>query len=56
MYLGFLLERRWLPHSKWIGTVFATLQPGEEVTPLLGRALRQRDVGLVTRGVRSSAS
>ncbi|MEP7332203.1 MAG: DUF4037 domain-containing protein [Terracoccus sp.] len=56
MHLGFLLERRWPPYSKWIGTVFATLQPGEEVTPLLGRALaaddwREREAALV-EGVR----
>ncbi len=52
MHLGFLLERRWAPYSKWIGTVFATLQPGGEVTALLGRALatddwREREAGLV---------
>lgn len=52
MHLGFLLERRWPPYSKWVGTVFARLALAGQVTPLLERALctndwREREAALV---------
>lgn len=39
MRLGFLLERRYAPYSKWFGTAFSRLDCGPELMPLLNRVL-----------------
>jgi hypothetical protein len=39
MRLGFLIERRYAPYSKWFGTAFATLDCAAKLSPLLQRAL-----------------
>lgn len=39
MRLGFLLERRWAPYSKWLGTAFAALPLAASVGPLLRAAV-----------------
>ena len=39
MRLGFLLERRWPPYSKWIGSVFARLPSAGIAAPALEAAL-----------------
>lgn len=39
MRLCLLLERRYPPYSKWLGTVFASLDAAVEVGPVLERAL-----------------
>jgi hypothetical protein len=39
MHLGFLLERRWPPYSKWLGTLFAELPSARTALPSLGTAL-----------------
>jgi hypothetical protein len=39
MHLGFLLEKRWAPYSKWLGTVFAGLPAAGAAGPLLQAAL-----------------
>jgi hypothetical protein len=39
MRLGFLIERRYAPYSKWLGTAFATLECAAKLSPLLQRAL-----------------
>jgi hypothetical protein len=39
MRLGFLLERRYAPYSKWFGTAFGKLACGPQLTPLLNRVL-----------------
>jgi Domain of unknown function (DUF4037) len=53
MHLGFLLERRWPPYAKWLGTAFATLPVATVVGPHLATAVsaadwRQRQTSLVT--------
>jgi hypothetical protein len=40
MHLGFVLERRWPPYSKWLGTAFAALPRAGAVTDELQAALR----------------
>lgn len=40
MRLFFLMERRYAPYSKWLGTAFAQLWCHETVSPLLNQALR----------------
>ncbi|HLX38393.1 MAG TPA: DUF4037 domain-containing protein, partial [Candidatus Binataceae bacterium] len=40
MRLCFLLERRYAPYSKWLGTAFAELKCALELTPSLDGALR----------------
>jgi len=52
MRLCFLLERRYAPYSKWVGSAFATLEAAAEVGPQLERAiaatgLRAREEALV---------
>ena len=52
MHLGFLLERRWPPYAKWLGTAFAALPGMTGVAAALDRALaaehwREREAGLV---------
>lgn len=37
--LGFLLERRWPPYSKWLGTLFTRLPRAGTAAPALRRAL-----------------
>lgn len=37
--MGFLLERRYAPYSKWLGSSFARLPIAERITPHLQRAL-----------------
>ncbi|MEZ4683993.1 MAG: DUF4037 domain-containing protein [Caldilineaceae bacterium] len=39
MRLGFLLERRYAPYSKWFGTAFGKLACGAQLTPLLNGVL-----------------
>lgn len=39
MHLGFLLERRWAPYPKWLGTCFASLPDASRAGPALARAL-----------------
>lgn len=39
MRLGFLLERRYAPYSKWFGTAFSKLPCGPQLTPLLNQVL-----------------
>lgn len=39
MRMGFLLERRYAPYSKWLGSAFAKLPIAEALSPLLKRAL-----------------
>jgi len=39
MHLAFLLERRYAPYSKWLGTAFSRLACGPLLTPLLNRVL-----------------
>lgn len=39
MRLALLLERRYPPYSKWLGSAFASLPGASELTPLLARAL-----------------
>lgn len=39
VHLAFLLERRWPPYPKWIGTVLAELPVGRRISPHLQRAL-----------------
>ena len=39
MRLCFLLERRYAPYSKWLGTAFARLESAAAVGPLLGAAM-----------------
>lgn len=36
MHLGFLLERRWPPYPKWLGTVFRTLPSGARLADAVG--------------------
>ncbi|GGE08223.1 hypothetical protein GCM10008012_58830 [Rhizobium anhuiense] len=39
MRMGFLLERRYAPYSKWLGSGFARLPIAEALSPHLKRAL-----------------
>jgi hypothetical protein len=39
MHLCFLMERRYAPYIKWLGTAFAQLDCGRELVPMLTRAL-----------------
>lgn len=48
MHMGFLLERRYAPYSKWLGTSFARLTLAARLTPHLDRAMRAQDY--TTRG------
>jgi hypothetical protein len=43
MRLGFLLERRYAPYMKWLGTAFAQLDCAAEVEPALERMLAADD-------------
>jgi hypothetical protein len=43
MRLGFLLEKRYAPYSKWLGTAFTRLNCGSELTPLFNRVLTGGD-------------
>ncbi len=50
--LCFLIERRYAPYSKWLGSAFAQLDAAAEVQPALARALaadayEEREAGLV---------
>ncbi|NHN57021.1 DUF4037 domain-containing protein [Calidifontibacter sp. DB0510] len=52
MHLAHLLERRWPPYAKWLGTILATLPHGSAVIESLTNALRSpewrdREAGLV---------
>jgi len=42
MWLGFLMERRWAPYSKWFGTAFSRLPCARRLGPPLLAALRAR--------------
>lgn len=39
MHLGFLLERRWPPYSKWLGTLFSQLPSARTALPALSTTL-----------------
>ncbi|WP_253376300.1 DUF4037 domain-containing protein [Okibacterium sp. HSC-33S16] len=39
MHLAFLLERRWPPYSKWLGSLFTALPQAGAAAPALNRAL-----------------
>ncbi len=39
MHLAFLLQRRWPPYVKWLGTVFADLPVAEWIGPKLGEVM-----------------
>lgn len=43
MRLGFLLERRYAPYSKWLGSAFARLDCANEVGPALAQMLSADD-------------
>ena len=43
MRMGFLLERRYAPYSKWLGSGFAKLPIASSISPLLQQALRAAD-------------
>lgn len=43
MHLAFLIERRWPPYSKWLGTLFARLEVAEVITASLDRVLGSTD-------------
>jgi len=43
MHLAFLLERQYMPYSKWLGTAFARLQCAETLRPRLLGALAATD-------------
>ncbi len=52
VHLAFLLERRWAPYPKWVGTVLAELPVGRRIVPHLEVALeasswQEREEGLV---------
>jgi hypothetical protein len=52
MHLGFLLERRWPPYPKWLGTCFSTLPRASAAGPALAAAQaastwKERQAGLV---------
>ena len=38
MHLGFLLERRWPPYSKWLGSLFSELSVAKTLAPVLTMA------------------
>lgn len=40
MHLCFLMEKRYAPYSKWLGTAFSRLVCASELSPLLSRVLR----------------
>lgn len=53
MRTAFLVERRWAPYSKWLGTAFAQLELAGRLLPSLRQALaaadwRAREAALVT--------
>jgi len=64
--IAFLVERRWAPYSKWLGTAFAKLPIAELVGPYLNAAVRaggwrereaalcaaQRELAVVTNRLR----
>lgn len=55
MRLAFLMERRYAPYGKWLGTAFAKLECGPRIAPLLERALAagaypEREAGLAEAG------
>jgi hypothetical protein len=43
MRLGFLIEKRYAPYSKWFGTAFARLQCASRLTPILQSVLNAND-------------
>jgi hypothetical protein len=43
MRLAFLLERRYTPYSKWLGTAFARLDGAAELAPIVQQALTASD-------------
>lgn len=43
MRLSFLIERRWAPYGKWLGTAFRELALAAELGPVLGDALAAPD-------------
>ena len=43
--LCFLLERRYAPYTKWLGSAFRRLEASADVGPALERALDARDLG-----------
>jgi hypothetical protein len=52
MHLGFLLERRWPPYAKWLGTAYGDLLVARDTAASLADALegtgwQRREIGLV---------
>jgi hypothetical protein len=43
MRLSFLLERRYAPYSKWLGSAFAKLDSHAEIGTALGEVLAAED-------------
>jgi hypothetical protein len=43
MHLAFLLERRWPPYSKWLGTAFKALKCAPELSPSIDQMLDSSD-------------
>jgi hypothetical protein len=43
MRMGFLLDRRYAPYPKWLGSAFARLPSAVELTPILNAALLAED-------------
>jgi len=43
MRLAFLLSRRYIPYTKWFGTVFSQLKIAEELEPLLLAIFKEKD-------------
>ena len=53
--LAFLLERRYAPYSKWLGTAFRRLDAHEEVGPALATALTAGDYSARENALTSAA-
>ena len=50
MRLCFLLERRYAPYSKWLGSAFARLESAVDVGPPLERMLEAHDIATREEG------
>jgi hypothetical protein len=56
MRLCFLLERRYAPYTKWLGTAFARLAGAGELAPFFARALTARNWPLREAAIGKAAS
>jgi Domain of unknown function (DUF4037) len=43
MHLGFLIERRYRPYSKWFGSAFLRLESAKKLSPIFGQILAAAD-------------